>query len=198
MKTLRSLLQFSAGACLLVKCLADTPPVPTAPSTAICSPDGMHTASVGDPGRIVYCQASDNSVKGTYYACHVQALAFSPDGKLLGAFSGRNGNPGKIKVWSLTDSRQLCEITTSTECIHELAISNNGGLVVAASPDGHLEAWHISSGSLQWSRTMPSPAESLQFTANDKKLRVQSAQGEERLLDPTTGRRSPPPETAKN
>lgn len=186
-----------AGVLLAAVGLAATLPLNAAAPTAICSPDGTHAASVDEASRILYSQADTGVVKCTYYACHVQALAFSEDSQLLAAGGGSTGHPGKIKVWRLQNSRQLCEITTATESITALALASDGSSVVSASAGGRLDAWRIADGTHQWTRTVSSETKSIEFTEDGRRLLVRLAQGPDRQLDPATGRNSVPQVTAK-
>lgn len=79
----------------------------SAKALAVVSPDEMNVAVVADEGRIHYRSTCDDVLEHTFYICHGQALAFSEDGKLLAAAGARNGSQGKIKVWRLSDHKQL-------------------------------------------------------------------------------------------
>ena len=190
MKNICSILQSAAFSLVAGAGITATLPLRAAEPIALCAPDGKHTASANEHGRIEYREAVDNSVKTTFYACHVQALAFSNDGQLLGAVSGQNGNPGKIKIWRVKDGGQLCEISTANEVIKAIAISDNGRLVVGASSTGQLKAWRVADGVMQWTRPVLSPAQSIQFKDNGNRLVVELAQGKACFLDPKTGRNS--------
>src|SRR5205814_1488301 len=106
MKTKLATLQQAAGILLACSCLASPNVLGAAQSLVVCSPDGTHTASVVEHGRISYSDANDPTLKHTFYLCNAQAIVFSEDGKLLAAVGGRNGSQGKIKVWRLGDHKQ--------------------------------------------------------------------------------------------
>ena len=195
MKTIRCLIRHPSGTVLLLACLAAVLPLQADPPTLV-APDGKHTASVNSQGHIVYREEGKDSAKSTFYACNIQALAFSRDSQLLAAGGGRNGNPGKIKVWRLKDAQQLCEITTHQETIAAVALSDDGVRVVAASLKGRLESWRVADGAIQWTRTFSAPIESIQFNPDRHQLEVRLSKGREFLLDPATGRPVPPPETS--
>lgn len=195
MKTIRCLSRHPSRTVLLLACLAAALPLQADPPTLV-APDGRHTASVNSQGHIVYREEGNDFAKNIFYACHVQALAFSGDSQLLAAGGGRDGSPRTIKVWRLKDAKQLCEITTHQETIEAVALSNDGLRVVAVSLNGCLKSWRVTDGSIQWTRTFSSPIESIQFNPDRQPLRVRIAKGREVLLDPATGRLVHPPETA--
>ncbi|MEO8426080.1 MAG: hypothetical protein ABI651_03110 [Verrucomicrobiota bacterium] len=82
----------AAGIVLACSWLASTTILRAAESLVVCSPDGTHTASVCEQGRISYSSANDNARDYTFYICNPQAIAFSEDGKLLAAAGGRDGS----------------------------------------------------------------------------------------------------------
>src|SRR5262245_54394321 len=137
----------------------------TVPEALIAyAPDKAHLAQVGgDQGRIQYRRTSNNNLEGTFYICHAQALAFSPDGKLLAAAGGKNGCPAKVKVWRLGDHQQLCEIVTSGDGTRALALSRDGNLIAAICADGRVELWHVSGSESRWVRTTSAGAKSVRF-----------------------------------
>jgi WD40 repeat protein len=168
-----------------------------AETLVLCSPQGIYTASIGEHGRISYRGTNDDAVEHTFYICNAQALAFSDDGKLLAAAGGRNGSQGKIKVWRLSDHKQLCEIVISGEGARTLGLATDGNIVVAAQSDGSVTAWRVSDGKLQWSRNILPAVQALQFAPDGKGLLVQCADGTERRLDTAKGRNPFQPKVAK-
>lgn len=154
------------------------------------SVDGKYTVTAGEGGRLSYCRAGSNTVEKSFYICHPQALAFSEDGKLLAAVGGKNGKPAKIKVWQIKEQKLLCEIVINGEGPKLIAVSPDGRLVVIAKPEGGVAAWGVSDGKQQWSWTVPLVTKTMGFSADGKTLRVQGADGSNRLLDPTNGRES--------
>jgi hypothetical protein len=142
-------------------------------------------------GRILCRRTSSNTVEQTFYICHAKALAFSEDGGLLAAAGGPNGSPAKLKVWRTSDRRQLCEIMLSDNGASLIAISSDERFVVHAN-QGHVVARRISDGQPQWSRSFPSAARSLRFSADGKTLFVRDVDGINHSLDPASGRESAP------
>ena len=164
-----------------------------AETLAMCSPDGIHVASIGEHGRVFYVRAEDNRVVHTFYICHAQTLAFSTDGKLLAAGGRRNGCQAKIKVWRMADDKQLCEIVADMESIRTLAVSADEKLVAAADANGTVVAWRISDGAGQWSRSLPS-IRTIHFTPDSRRVLVERPDGTQRWLDSAKGRNLGEPE----
>lgn len=44
----------------------------------------------------------------TFYMCKPEAVALSPDGRLLAAAGNSGGSPSKLKVWNVKDGSLLC------------------------------------------------------------------------------------------
>ena len=188
MKATRSRAQLNTAAALACCWLAATYPLVAAQPLVVCAPGGTHIATVAEQGRIHYRQATDYTIQGTFYICHPQAICFSEDGKLLAAAGGRNGSRAKIKVWRIADHKELCEIITDRERFNALALSADGSLVVAASSDGCLAVWRVSDGQSQWSRTLASAAQWIQFSPDSKRLFVRAENRSERQFDEGPGR----------
>jgi len=188
MKTKLPTLQQAAGILLACVCLALPNALRAEQFLVVCSPDGTHTASVDEHGRILYSDANDPTLKHTFYLCTAQAIVFSDDGKLLAAVGGRNGSQGKIKVWRLSDHKQLCEIVTPGEQARMLALSPDGIYVVTADAEGRVEAWHVPDGKLNWTRTVSSALDSIRFSTDGLKILVKCADGIERMWDVASGR----------
>ena len=188
MKTNLSPLQQAAGILVACSCLAVPNVLRAAQSLVVCSPDGTHTASVGEYGRILYSDANDPTLKHTFYLCNAQAIIFSDDGKLLAAVGGRNGSQAKIKVWRLSNHQQLCEIVTSGEQARTLALSPDGIHVVTAEAEGRVEAWHVPDGKRRWTRTVSSALNSIRFSTDGLRILVKCVDGIERMWDVASGR----------
>lgn len=188
MKPTLWILRRSTSILLACACLASAQLLRAAEPFVICSPDGTHTASVGEHGRISYCNANDGAVEHTFYVCNTQVLAFSGDGKLLAAAGGRNGSQGKIKVWRISDYKQLCEIVISGEGAKTVALATDGSIVVATSSNGTVEAWSVADGKRQWLRNISPAAQAMHFAPDAGGLLIECADGTERLLDLANGK----------
>ena len=148
-----------------------------AESLVVCAPDGIHVATVTDQGRIQYRTVNDDAIQYTFYICHPHVISFSEDGKLLAAAGGGSGGLAKIKIWSVSDHHQLCEIVTRGEAVNVLGLSSDGSLVVGARADGRVEVWLVSDGQSQWSRTLSNVAKSMRFSSDSKGLFVTAEDG---------------------
>src|SRR5262245_27645707 len=109
----------------------------------VCSPDKTHFATVAEQGQIRYRDASDKTNQHTFYICHPKAICFSLDGTLLAAAGGRNGSPGKIKVWRISDGKELCVMVAAGQGVKVLALSADATLLAGVGSDGRVEVWRI-------------------------------------------------------
>ena len=69
-----------------------------------------------------------------------------------------------------------------------LALSKDQSLVLAADSEGGVAACRVADGKLQWSRAILSPATSIQFSADGKRIVLHCVDGTERALDLANGR----------
>jgi len=83
-----------------------------------------------------------NTLKG--HTEWVNALAISPDGKLLASGS----QDGTIKLWSLPEGVSLKTLERHTYWINALAISPDGKLLVSGSGDNTIKLWSLPGGEL--------------------------------------------------
>ena len=109
-------------------------PATSAPLLTACSPDGEFFVVVTAEGRITYGRASDGATLRTFYQCHLQAVEFSPDGRLLAAIGARNGDPARIKVWNVDDGKLLCQWKTEGETQVRLYETSTGRELATLSP----------------------------------------------------------------
>jgi WD40 repeat protein len=188
MKTVSSI-QWDTSTLLVCLCLVSSDALRA--SEVACSPNGTHFAATIEPGRIIYRNAGDNTVRATFYICHPMAVSFSEDGRLLAAAGGRNGSPAKVKVWRVQDHQLLCEITTRGEGFKVLALSSDGQLIAGASAEGRVEVWRVSDGQALWSRIVSNPMQSMLFSPDSRRLAVQTEKGNQRSFDAGNGRPIP-------
>jgi WD40 repeat protein/tRNA A-37 threonylcarbamoyl transferase component Bud32 len=137
------------------------------------------------------------------HTAHVEAVAFSADGKLLasaGRWSGALGEGWGVKLWHVESGELARTIPTQ---------DNGGPRSVAFSPDGKLVAMgtqrfdndkkdgeqssgavtvtHVNSGIMAWMQTVPGWAKPVGFSADGTRLAVLSGRKAVTFLDAATG-----------
>src|SRR5688500_17839200 len=72
------------------------------------SADGEFYVCATGHGRIKYGRSEDGVTLRTFYICKPEAVALSPDGRLLAAAGNSGGSSSKLKVWNVKDGSLLC------------------------------------------------------------------------------------------
>jgi WD40 repeat protein len=75
----------------------------------------------------------------------LRAMAISPDGLIV---SGTSSTDGTIKVWNLTERREIHTLVGHTEAISAVAITARGKRVISVSEDGTLKVWDLTRGTV--------------------------------------------------
>ena len=121
-------------------------------------------------------QATLQGERGT-----VQAVAFSPDGRLLAS----GGKDHVLYLWNTATGRLAGALRGATGTIQAIAFSHRGDLIAAGSADGTIRLWDVAARRIR--ARLAGYAASLAFSPDDRLLA--SAQGGQvRLWDPVTGR----------
>ena len=76
---------------------------------------------------------------------NVNAVVFSPDGKLLIAAGGLPGKTGRIRVWDIATGKSVSNFGGHTDAIYAAAISPDGDLLATGSYDQKIFLWQLSS-----------------------------------------------------
>jgi RNA polymerase sigma factor (sigma-70 family) len=137
--------------------LPTTPPrpevIPTAPSLeheatvncAVFAPDGFTVASAGDdadaPVRI-WDVATGKELRRFEIPGHVNACAFSPDGKFLAA----GGEERTVHLWDAATGRVLRTLRKHPGPVTALAFSPDGGMLVSGATDQVVRLWDPATG----------------------------------------------------
>jgi WD40 repeat protein len=135
------------------------------------SPDGNILAALQD--GVVYMwnvnsrQKLGEPVKGQPGDI-LEALAFSPDGKLLASA----GDEGKIQLLELGSQRTVAELKAKQKEITSLTFSLDGNLLASGGEDGTVQLWDADSRNSLGEplKGHPDQVTSLAFSPNGKKL----------------------------
>jgi WD40 repeat protein/tRNA A-37 threonylcarbamoyl transferase component Bud32 len=107
-------------------------------------------------------------------------VAFSPDGRLLAAGSGRKGEPGQVKVWDLKTRQEIFCLRGHPEFVSCLTFSPDGRRLATGNggvrTPGEVKIWNVSDGRELFSLPRQKyPVWDLAFTPDGDRLAVASA-----------------------
>lgn len=133
------------------------------------SPDGELIASAGafPPGRcgfqagryqITVWRLHDGEVVQRWpgHGCWTDAIAFSPDGRLLASGGGFQGpapgsadyldpTDGAVRIWEMASGRLLHNLKVHSEPVRTVAFSPDGKLLASSGDDRVIHLWEIGS-----------------------------------------------------
>ncbi|KAB8333912.1 NACHT domain-containing protein [Scytonema tolypothrichoides VB-61278] len=114
----------------------------------------------------------------------VEAVAFSPDGKLLTV----GDTDGRIRVWQVPDGNEILSFQAHTSWIMSLAFSCDGVTFVSGSKDQTIRLWDIKTGEcLKILQEHSNIVRSVVFSPNGQTLASGSADQTVRIWDVSTG-----------
>lgn len=115
--------------------------------------DGRWAAWGLDSGRVVLGDARTGQRLHTYeghvvnppFPAEVDALQFSPDGRLLAS----GATDGKIRLWDVNARRAGPVLTAHPDFVTTLAFSGDGQHLFSSGRDPFLKIWHLPDGHLE-------------------------------------------------
>jgi len=117
-----------------------------------CSADGKKIAAAGDNGAVTVWDLPSGTLLLTLGKDlqSADAVAFSPDGRLLAAAvatGGRRGNA--VQVWDLASGQLVQDMRGHTQLITDLAFSPDGNRIASVGNDNTLRIWNVKYGTLE-------------------------------------------------
>jgi WD40 repeat protein len=124
------------------------------------------------------------------HANQVRAVAFSYDGKLLAAAGGNPAQFGEIKIWSVSDRRELRSIRGHRDNVYAVAFSPDGSKLASCSYDKMIKLWDVETGhEIKNLKDHTDAVFSIAFSPDGKRLASASADRTVKIWDVTTGQR---------
>ncbi|HMJ66318.1 MAG TPA: c-type cytochrome domain-containing protein, partial [Candidatus Binatia bacterium] len=104
--------------------------------------------AVGVPSEVELRSPDSRTVVRTLsgHKGHVNALAFSADGKHLFAAAGEPGLSGEVRQWSVADGKLVHVFEGHKDSLYAVAVSPDGKTVATGSYDQKIKLWKTESG----------------------------------------------------
>jgi hypothetical protein len=121
---------------------------------------------------------------------HVNAVAFSADGKHLFAAAGEAGLSGEVRQWSVADGKFVRLVEGHKDALYAVAVSPDGKTLATGSYDQKIKLWKVESGEEMKTLTGHNGCVfDLAFRPDGKILASASADRTVKLWDVTSGER---------
>ncbi|MGP3924688.1 nSTAND1 domain-containing NTPase [Streptomyces sp. 8N616] len=140
--------------------------------------EALRTAPTAEArGALLSTQAEYFDGRLTGHADSVNAVAFSPDGKLLATGSSDH----TVKLWNAADHRLLATLRGHTDLVLSVAFSPDGKLLATGSNDRSVKLWDVADR--RTVATLPGGALGVAFSPDGEQLASVSSRARVKLWD---------------
>jgi WD40 repeat protein/DNA-binding SARP family transcriptional activator len=150
------------------------------------SHDGRLVAATGDARKTVVWKVETRKIAklvGPAGPMGNQAVAFSPDDRLLGTA----GIDGKLRLYEMRTGRQIAGVQVNGT-LQDLDFSSNGELVAAAGLAGDIAIWNLARRKLERTIHHKDAILSIRFSPDGREIATGDLPGNVDFWDPATGR----------